>query len=181
MACNKCNKTECGCGDRFIDVSPNFSNNPESCPVNSEKCSELYDMACICYNGEDIVEFDIKKGDRLDVIMQKLLLIASNPGCATWGNTSGTNCEAPISLTVTNITDTTIDLMWSSVPSATSYTIEYKTATALSWNITPSVTVTSGSLIGLLPDTIYDIRINAACSLGSCYSLTYRLKTKTNN
>lgn len=178
MACTTCNsKDRCGCADSALTLGPNFSNDPTVCPPNSETCTELFDMACVCYGGDDIVEFDIQRGDRMDEVLQKLILGIRNPGCAVFEDP--TTCQSPINLTIANLTDATFSISWDTVVSAVSYTVEYKLATAVSWSLNPSVTapLVVDTVIGLLPDTIYDIRVNAICAAGSCYSLNIRIKT----
>lgn len=168
----------CGCADAPINMPNTFSNDPTVCPPDSEKCSEVFDMACICYQGDDIVELDIKKGDRLDEILQKLILSVTDPACATFDD--DTTCQSPINLTIANLTDSTFDISWDAVPAAVSYTVEYKLTTSLTWLLQPSVTapVVSDTVVGLTPDTEYDIRVNAVCAVGNCYSLNIRIKTE---
>jgi hypothetical protein len=175
--CNKCKSNRCGCGDSALSIPATFSNCPTVCPPNSEKCTELFDMACICYNGPDIVEYDIKKGSRLDEVIQKLILAISSPGCATFQDP--TTCESPINLTVSNLTSNSFEISWDTVTSATGYSVEYKEVSSLIWLVTPVINapLTGGTIVGLLADTIYDIRINAICPLGTCYSLNIRIKT----
>jgi len=153
-----------------------FSNCPNPCE-SKETCVEVFDMHCICYQGEDIVEYDIKKGDRLDEIMQKLILALTNVGCASFGDPL--SCQSPINLTVSNITSQSFELAWDSTPLATSYIVEYKDSTSLTWLLNPTVVAptTNDTIIGLLPERVYDIRVNAICPLGTCYSLNIRIAT----
>jgi len=175
--CNKCKSDRCGCGDSALNIPANFSNDPTVCPPNAETCTEVFDMACICYNGPDIVEYDIKQGARLDEVMQKLILAISDPACATFQDS--TTCQSPINLTIANLTSSSFDISWDTVQSATGYSVEYKEATSITWLVTPviSAPLVGGTIVGLLADTIYDVRVNAICSLGTCYSLNIRVKT----
>lgn len=177
MSCTKCKNKKCGCNDQALTINPNFSNDPTICPPNSEPCSEVFDMACICYGGDDIVEYDIKKGDRLNVVLQKLILAISSPTCATFGD--DTACESPINLIVTNITSSAFTISWNPIVPATSYTVEFKKSTETIWYANPDVAVplTTDTIVGLTPDTVYDIQVKATCSEGTCYSLTIRIKT----
>jgi len=147
MGCNKCKTSTCGCGDSAFSIPANFSNDPTACPPNSEQCSEVFDMACICYNGMDIVELDIKQGDRLDAVLAKLVLAITASGCDTFGD--DTSCQSPINVTVANLTDSTFDISWDAVPAAVTYQVE----------------------------TVYDIRVHAICATGGCYSLNFRIQT----
>ena len=175
--CNKCKQNRCGCSDSPLSIPATFSNDPTVCPPNSEQCSEVFDMACICYQGDDIVELDIKQGERLDIVLQKLVLAYTSPGCATFGD--NTTCQSPINLLISNLVQTSFNISWDSVPAAISYSVEYKAATDTAWLINPIVTapVTTDLIIGLIADTIYDVRVNAICALGTCYSLNIRIKT----
>lgn len=181
MSCTKCNSgssnsSRCGCGDTSIDMPNSFSNCPDPCE-SRETCTEVFDMHCICYQGEDIIEYDIQKGDRLDEIMQKILLGLTNSGCATFGD--NTACQSPINLTIESLTDATFELSWDAVPAAVSYTVEFKDASSSTWLLNPSVAAptTTDTVIGLTANTVYDIRVNAICATGSCYSLNIRIKT----
>lgn len=175
--CNKCKQDRCGCSDSALNMPATFSNNPTACPPNSEPCVEVFDMACICYQGDDIVELDIQRGQRLDIVLQKLVLAITDPGCAIFSDP--TTCQSAINLTVTNLTTSSFDIAWDTVASATGYSLEYKESTATTWLVTPAISapLTNGTIVGLTPDTIYDIRINTICTLGTCYSLTIRIKT----
>jgi len=177
MSCNKCNKSRCGCKDQPLNMPNSYSNDPTVCPPDSEPCSEVFDMACICYQGDDIVELDIKKGTRMDEILQKLVLAITNPGCADFFDPLA--CQSPLNLTITNLTDTSFNIGWDAVLAATSYTVEFKDANTTTWLLNPTVlapTITD-LVIGLAPETVYDIRVNAICSAGTCYSLNIRIQT----
>jgi len=178
MSCNKCNKSRCGCQDAPVNMPNSFSNDPTVCPPNSEQCSEVFDMACICYQGDDIVELDIKKGSRLDEVLQKLILAYTNAGCVDFFDP--TTCQSPLNLTIANLLTTSFDISWDSVPAAMSYTVEYKDASTTTWLLNPSVTAPTlaDTVIGLTPDTVYDVRVNVTCVTGTCYSLNIRIKTE---
>ena len=83
MACTKCKNNRCGCADSALTIGPNFSNDPTVCPPDSETCVEVFDMACICWQGPDMCELDIKAGDRLDEVVQKLVLTLAQVSCNT--------------------------------------------------------------------------------------------------
>jgi hypothetical protein len=177
MSCNKCKNKKCGCNDQSLTVNPNFSNDPTVCPPDSEPCSEVFDMACICYQGPDIVELDIQQGDRLDEILQKLVLATTNPGCANFEDALA--CQSAINLMIANLTDTSFDISWDAVPAAVSYVVEFKDATTTTWFVNPAVAapIVTDTIPGLTPDTIYDVRVNTVCASGNCYSLNIRIRT----
>ena len=75
-------------------------------------------------------------------------------------------CTAPTSLTTTNITQTAASLNWAAVISATSYTVQYKTAAATTWT---SLNTTTNSLgfSSLIAGTNYNWLVKANCSSNS--------------
>ena len=81
----------------------------------------------------------------------------------TTGNSA---CTTPTSLTSTNITQTSATLSWPVVISATSYTVQYKTAAATTWT---SINTTANSLVvsGLIAATNYNWLVKANCSPNS--------------
>jgi hypothetical protein len=177
MACNKCKSNKCGCGDAYLSMPANYLNCPDPCESN-ERCTQLYDMDCICYNGEDIVELDIKKGQRLTTVLKKLISRIENPDCSNYS--SLTDCKNTVDVLITNITSSSINLQWNNVNTATGYIVEFKESASLTWNVNPVITLTTAQLIGLNPDTTYDVRIQTVCDEDSCLSLTYRIKTLNN-
>lgn len=83
MSTNNCgNSCNQGCNDVHISVPTTFSNNPETCPPNSESCSELFPAECVCWPGPDICELDIKAGDRMDEVIRKMILTLSQVSCS---------------------------------------------------------------------------------------------------
>lgn len=178
MACNKCNSSRCGCGDSALHIS-NFSNNPTECPPNSEPCSEIFSMECISYQGDPIVELDINTGDRLDEVLQKLILGITSAGCATFDDDS--TCQSPINLLISSLTSTGFAISWDTVPSALTYVVEYKLPGDGVWTTNTAVTAptVSDTVIGLTADTIYDVRVQAVCDGDDCYSLNIRIQTAT--
>lgn len=92
--------------------------------------------------------------------------------------TAGTNCDAPVGLSASNITGTSATLNWTAVGSNT-YTIDYKTAGASTW--TNAVTATSAvsvTVSGLSANTDYDWRIRTNCSgTGSAYNFAPRFNS----
>lgn len=53
MACNKCKLVKCGCTESYLTTPPPCPD-PGDCP-EAQPCSEVFDAACIIYNGEDIL------------------------------------------------------------------------------------------------------------------------------
>jgi hypothetical protein len=180
MSCKnkKCNTSDCkGCNDQSLAIPAFFSNDPAVCP-KPEICSESFNMECICYNGADILELDIRKGDKLDVVLKKLITATLYPACADFDDSL--TCNAVVDIVILDRSSTTFSLSWDSVEAAINYTIEYR-APGGSWiSTTPVVAPTLTAMVtGLLPETVYDVRILTTCGSSTCYSLTIRLKTNT--
>ncbi len=163
----------CGCSDQALTTQAPCETGTLTCPT-PDPCPETFRAGCVVYTGDTIVDLGLKRGERLDVILQRLTLMITNPGCVSAGST----CLAVVGLLSSSITSTTVDLTWIPVSTAINYTVEYKLATALAWTITTPVTAPEAVLGGLTPDTDYHIRINAICAAGSCYSVTIQIKTQ---
>lgn len=175
MSCNKCkSKGKCGCADKALTTNSPCAQDTPSCPTG-DPCPETFSAACVAYMGNDLPELDIVQGDRLDIILQKLLLTLTNPGCAYPGN----SCLSVIGLATTSITSTTAKLKWLASSTAISYSVEYREITSGTWLINPSTTGLTDTISGLTPGTEYYVRVNTTCALGTCYSLTIKIKTKT--
>ena len=174
-SCNHSGK--CGCKDSALTIPPNYITDPAICP-DPEECSELFDMNCICYNGDPIVELDINPGDRMNELIQKLVLAITNPGCAQYGDPLAT-CKSVLNFESNVITDNSISVVWDLEALGLTYQLEYKETVATTWLINPSLgpTINADTAGGLLPDTWYDLRVNTFCTTGSCYSVTIRIKT----
>jgi len=178
MSCKKCgsNKDKCGCRDQALTtpVLPPCDPNAPVCPVK-EPCPEIFDSKCITYQGDPIADYGINPGDRLEEIIQKLLLLTAGTGCVLESNT----CQSILNLHTLAKTTTTITIAWDASPNATSYTTEYKLASAGSFTLNTSVIppVVQDTIGGLIPDTDYHIRVNTICSVGNCYSLTILVRT----
>jgi len=168
-------KLPCGCDDHALGTPPPCETGTVTCP-NPDPCAETFSAACVVYTGDSIVDLGINRGDRLDSILQRIGLWLTNPGCIT----PGSSCLAVLDLHSTLIGSSSVVLAWSAVSTAINYTVEYKQASALSWILNPTlgpVAFPVDTIAGLLSNTEYDIRVNAGCAMGSCYSLTIRVKT----
>lgn len=176
MSCKKCNKDNCSC-EGPIHVPPTFNCVKECKP--KDKCVDLFPMQCVCYQGPDILELDIKSGDKLDEIIQKLILKDYNANCSNFEDSSA--CLSVLNLTVYNLTETSIALSWDPTSNANSYIVEYRKVGSTTWNLSPSIIApTAIELYNLEKDTVYEFRVNAICTSSTCYSLTIRVKTKNN-
>lgn len=80
-----------------------------------------------------------------------------------------TTCATPTGLTATSITLNSATLNWSSVPSATSYNVQYKATSASTWTTVTS-SATSKAISGLTASTSYQFKVQAVCSSTGGYS-----------
>lgn len=76
---------------------------------------------------------------------------------------SGSSCGTVSNLTVSNITNTSAGISFTGVSGATSYLIEYKTASASSWMTLSNTSNTSANLGSLTTCTAYNIRVTTFC------------------
>ncbi|GAE63688.1 T9SS type A sorting domain-containing protein [Chryseobacterium indologenes] len=91
--------------------------------------------------------------------------------------TAGTNCDAPIGLSTSNLTGTSAKLNWTAVGTST-YDIDYKAASSTTWtSVATAVSGTSVTVSGLTANTEYDWRIRTNCSVKSTYMFAPRFNS----
>lgn len=179
MSCPDCkSEVPCGCGDQGYTTGPSCEQNTPTCP-NPDPCPETFSDQCIVHMGDTIYDFNLKKGDRVSDIIQKLVLALN--GCDI---SASATCPPVVGVGSTAITSTTIALAWNNAGNATDYQVEYKTVAAVSWTLAPSVPVASYpsyTITGLDPNTEYLVRVRTLCGIdsGACPSVTLLIKTKT--
>ena len=148
-----CKTKKCGCLDTGLTTpTPCVHDTPE-CP-NPDPCSETFSDCCVIHSGDSIVDIDIPQGEPLCQTLQKLVLYITNPGCIS----SGAACQSALNFHSTLISPITIELAWDTVPTATSYIVEYREISALSWLLNPAVlpaAFPTDTIGGLLPNTSY--------------------------
>ncbi len=94
--------------------------------------------------------------------------ILTSVGCSA--PSGGTTCNVPSGLSSSSITSNAATVSWAGATGATSYSLQYKTAAALTWN-TVAVSSTSYALSGLVASTTYNFQVASVCSGGtSAYS-----------
>lgn len=86
-------------------------------------------------------------------------------------------CLSTNHLYTTTITSTAISIVWDPVVGAVGYEVEYQTNPGFgnplgTWSNLPTQTTNNATIIGLLPETSYLIRVNTLCDEGECYSVT---------
>lgn len=171
-----CKTKKCGCLDTGLTTPTPCAHDTLACP-NPDPCSETFSDCCVRHSGDTIVDINILKGEPLCVTLQKLALLITNPGCILPGAT----CQSTVNFHSTSISSSTINLAWDAVTVATSYTVEYREISALSWLLNPSVAILAYPVDivgGLLPSTSYYLRVNTICASGTCYSVTLLITTK---
>jgi hypothetical protein len=171
MSCN-CNKP-CGCVDTTLTSPVTALCN------NAEPCEEVVYAGCVAYTGNNIVDAGISTGDRMDIIVKKLVMLYTNPECIDPTAT----CQAITDFQVLSITTTGAIVYWS-VPGApatiSAVTLEYSTDPTFATSTTVDVTAsTQWTIINLLPNTNYYVRMITGTTLvpECCTSVTLNFKT----
>lgn len=177
----KCNDKYCGCSDKAVPVSPPCGQDTLYCP-SPELCPELFATNCVLYSGDTIVDLGINKGERLDVIMQKLALWITNPTCID--DTGG--CKSPVGVKSTYIASSLIKIKWEASLGAAYYTVEWKEAGGSTWTASSAITPTTYPeylIQSLVAETEYYIRVKSVCTAvppnpaETCYSVTISVTT----
>ena len=86
----------------------------------------------------------------------------------------GTNCNAPISLSTTGITNTSAVLAWATVTGATQYTVQYKLNSTSAWTTAGNTYALNFNLAGLTAGQAYNWQVKVNCSV---YSATVNFTT----
>lgn len=174
MGCNcnssKCNKLKCGCADHSLTTPCVYTDCRAS---TSEQCEDIQCAECVSYCDETFSvdvgsnTFMIETGERLNEILQKIALFIKDPACLA---------TAPQLIYISNITSTTVTVVWSGLPAAAIVDVEYKTVTSGGWTTAISA-VSSGTVsheITLLaPNTNYMFRVvNGLCESVEVYGTT---------
>ena len=186
----KCEPKYCGCADKAVPVAPPCGQGTDDCPV-PEPCAETFSAECIIYTGDTMPEYGISKGDRLDDIIQRIVLYQVNPGCIKpWESGSlppnpGNDCIAVTGLHTDYISASQIKLLWTASPTAVGYVIEYIKITDMPgpWTYigttTLPITTTYYTVGNLQSCTTYYFRIKSVCLGGGlCNSVVIQVKTK---
>ena len=177
MSCTKCGpKSVCGCKDSAYTTVPSEYVN---CSSSSEPCDETIEAKCVRYTGVAIADLiTISEGERLNSIIQKLILLAIDASCVD----SESGCISVTDIDVLSKTNNSITPFWSLVSTAINYRIKYKVVGAPSYTVLPVISgiLNESTITGLLPDTEYLIFVKAICTLGpleGCDSVVISVKT----
>ena len=82
-------------------------------------------------------------------------------------STSALTCDAPSTLSTSNIANTSAIVSWSAANNAFNYTLDMKAATATQWTNVTITSSLSASISGLIAGTAYQWRVSTNCSSGS--------------
>ncbi len=91
-------------------------------------------------------------------------------------------CTAPADLTASNITSSTAAISWSVICSASKFTLRYRIAGTVEWFGIKSIQETNYVMVGLQPNTTYEIKVESKCKNGdSDYSSSIFFTTLSAN
>lgn len=165
MACKK--TVDCGCGGNPL-MTGTPCNETEECA--KEPCSEVFCEECLAHCQPEISvslgnggSFIVKQGERLDSIIQRMMVQMANPNYLS---------KAAVGLRLLRKTNTTITLSWICATGAT-YTIEWAKGVNTYTEIIGSVT--QHQLINLIPNTEYFIKL--ICNEDDAESVVMKIKT----
>ena len=169
MACNNCNNTSsdcnnlaCGCADTSQEMPCVY----EDCRVKgAEQCEDIQCAACVSYCADTFEAslggniLQIANGERLDRILQRLVLFMTNASCVA---------TAPQLVSLGANTSTTMIVEWSGVPTGSTVDVEYKLPSSGGWTTAVSGLTSSTvahTITNLTAGTTYQFRvINGSCS-----------------
>lgn len=141
--------------------------------VDGEPCEELALLGCVKYTGDNILEGSIVKGDRLDEILQKLLIGFNNSQCIT------PTVKCVTKLRSTAITASAITIAWNTAADTTSLALHYKPAVGGSWTDVTVTGLSTKQITGLTAATTYYFNVSTISSDGTnCSSVTISVTTK---
>lgn len=176
MSCN-CIATPCGCTETALTSPVTTVCN------NAEPCEEITAFECVKYTGNDIYTLGINTNDRLDTVIKKMALYLTNPTCYSPTAT----CQSIKDFEILNIKTTEGTLFWSYPPAPAAITavkLEYSTSPTFASGVVQvalASTYTQWTIINLLPNTTYYVRIKSSTSSSAdcCISITLSFKTLT--
>ena len=95
---------------------------------------------------------------------------------------AGATCNAPTGLASGSITTSSALLSWSAAAGAQSYTLQWKPASASTWNTVTGIAGTSYTLSGLVAGTPYNAQVSTVCVNGnSAYSSAVNFTATTSS
>ncbi|HNI43908.1 MAG TPA: fibronectin type III domain-containing protein, partial [Chitinophagales bacterium] len=109
----------------------------------------------------------LSSGTQYNVQVMASCASSNSAYAAVYTFTTPADCGVPTNVAVSSITSTSATATWTAISSATSYTIQYKLATATVWSSTTSTTANK-ALSGLTAGTTYNVKVMPSC--GTTYS-----------
>jgi len=179
MACNKCGYTKsspCACEDHGLTTPCSYTDCKRD--ASTEVCEDIQCAECVqwcqdtfCISNGSGNTFCVNKGDRLDLILQRMALFIATPACV----------EGAIShLFSGTVTSTSVELFWTGIPTGTSGIKVYKAEAAGAYSLVEAVTpfTTTYTVGSLTPNTAYKFKVQAAVSGVDCDSVEVYITTK---
>jgi hypothetical protein len=159
------------CATDFVDDTPFHPSSNGGCPSSTltTRCSQNRGALMMWMNFMDytfdrcMYMFTNGQKDRMWAVMQPggfRASLATSLGCTPPG--SGTTCNAPAGLAVSNVTANSATLAWTTAANTT-YNLEYKVSTSSTWTVVINA-ISPSTVQGLAANTTYNWRVTANCS-----------------
>lgn len=169
MAC-----ANCGCKDSALNTNVSYQLGTEACPAG-EACDQFLASECVVYSGDDLVDFPLKDGERVEVTLKKLIMYHLDSAALFGSN----GIHAPYNVESYKITDTTIQIEWDAVANVTDYTVSIAPgSTGVYTDVTAANNETKHTFINLAPSTTYYIKVTANGIAVNYSSLVISVTTK---
>jgi len=180
MACNKCGYTKsspCACQDHGLTTPCSYTDCTRK--ANTETCEDIQCIECVSYCQDSFCvtnsanqTFCVNKGEKFDLILQKLVMFIATPAC--WNS----NIAHLFKNTVTN---NSVELMWQGIPTGTTAIKVYYATTSGAYTLataTPLSAATSSYVVtGLSPNTAYKFKVAATTGSATCDSVELYVNT----
>ncbi len=180
--CNKCKSDPCACMDHGLTTPCEY----DDCNPNAEPCDEIICAECVSYCGDTFqvpdpldptdARFRIEKGERLDQILQKLVIYTTTSVCMDADQLHA------VTVRLGNPTSTSVVVSWDYVsPAATEFNV-YWSITSGVWVLANlggplSALTTSYNITGLNPATTYLIKVETGDGASTCDSVEVQTET----
>ena len=190
MSCHRCGNTSsspCACQDHGLNTPCHFTDCTPPLPGRSqhpEHCTEISCLDCIaqCRSTFQVANaadqwLIANQGDKLDTILQKMFIFATEPSCWNLAVPHLWHDEATVG-------QTTVTLKWDTVPATvTSINVQYTpVAGGGAWTTDATVGIntfqhTIGTTQALIPGTQYRFRLLSTDGASSCSSVELIIET----
>lgn len=151
MACKSCS-----CKDG-VTTPASYQLGTEACPAG-ERCTSMMDSECIMYNGDDLKDFPLAYGERVEVTLKKLIMYHLDSAALFGSN----GIHAPYNVETFSVKDTEVEIEWDAVANVNDYTVSIAPAsTGVYVDAIVANNVTKYKFINLAPSTAYYIKVTA--------------------